>query len=170
MQRSNGAPVLVPAFGLSLYGLVLLSSLGSVLVVPTVCAQRTPGTINVGAEVGAPAGVSAKLYHTGHTVYTGLLTTDGDEVAKLYLYRHRERPLPDSLVHLYVGPGLLIGTTTLNSPEPNLNLGLSLQAGLNFYAERFEIFLHVTPILHFLPKLAPELGASVGLRYSFGRP
>jgi len=170
MRRSSDASLFaVPGSRLFGYSsLLLLCSVGVLLLSPSAAAQRAPGTFNLGMQVGQPSGMTGKLYRSAPTAYAGLFTTDADESAALYLYRLRERPLPDSLMHLYVGPGLLFGAHALDTPTPNPDLGLSLQAGLNFYADRFEVFLHVTPILRFLPKIRPGLGGSVGLRYTFG--
>jgi hypothetical protein len=143
---------------------VLLIGMGALLLLPQAHAQRARGTLSVGPQVGEPAGLTAKLYRSSRTAYDGVLTTDGDDVVTLHLHRLRERALPDSLVHLYLGPGLVVGARQLGGP-PRPQLGISTQAGLNFYAERFEVFLHVTPTLRFLPDLRPGLGASVGLRY-----
>ncbi len=170
MRWSNDAPVLVPArcrpVALLVGLLFVLGGQGGAL--PSAAAQQSSGTFNVGLQVGRPGGLTGKIDRPNHTAYAGLLTTDGDEVVGLRLHRHWERPLPDSLVHVYGGPGLLVGGKALDDPDPLLELGSSIQAGLNFYKERFEVFLHVTPTLHFLPNLEMSAGGSVGLRYTFG--
>lgn len=135
----------------------------------TAAAQRAPGAVNVGLQVGDPGGVTAKLYRSRHRAYTGLFTTDGDGFT-LYGHRLLERPLPDSQLHVYAGPGLVVGTRTLNEKTPTPNLGLSGQVGLNFYAKRFEVFLELTPVLRVVPSVTPEIGGSVGLRYRLRRP
>ena len=130
-------------------------------------AQRSKGTVTLGLQIGQPGGVTGKIYRSPNTAYTGLITTNGDDFAALYLHRLHERPLPDSLLHLYVGPGLLVGLERL--PEtPSPLVGLSTQIGLNFYAERFEVFIMTTPTIRFLPNFTPTLGGSVGLRYTLG--
>ncbi len=146
---------------------LLLASIAFGLLAPPALAQRSPGSANVGVQIGQPAGITGKLYRAGHTAYSGLLTTDGDDFINVYVHRLHERPLPDSLVHFYAGPGLLIGAEALDEPTPRSEFGVSAQVGLNFYRERFEVFLHMTPILHFLPEMAPSVGGSVGLRYTF---
>ena len=148
-------------------GLLLLN--GGELFVGTgpVHAQRSEGTVTIGLQIGEPGGLTGKVYRSPHTAYTGLLTTDGDNFAALYLHRLHERPLPDSLLHLYVGPGLLVGAERLTG-TPSPRVGLSTQIGLNFYAERFEVFVLTTPTLLFLPDFTPMVGGSVGLRYTLG--
>ena len=146
----------------------LLLGVGDLLFEPTpVRAQRSKGAVTLGLQVGEPGGLTGKVYRSPNTAYTGLLTTDGDDFAALYLHRLHERPLPDSLLHLYVGPGLLVGSKRLTgTPAPQV--GLSTQIGLNFYAERFEVFILTTPTLLFLPDFTPTVGGSVGLRYTIG--
>lgn len=149
---------------------LLLLGLGTLLLFPSPSpAQRTRGTSSIGPQVGQLNGLTGKLYRSSRTAYAGLVTTDGDDFFSLYLHRLHERPLPDSLLHLYLGPGLLVGTQQLGGP-PIPTLGVSTQVGLNFYDDRFEVFLHVTPTLRFFPDLHPKLGASVGLRYVLWRP
>jgi len=128
-------------------------------------AQRSRGTTTVGLQVGQPGGITGKLYRSSQAAYQGLLTTNGNDFASLRVHWLQERALPDSLLHLYVGPGLLVGLEQIGGP-PVPQLGASAQVGLNFYAERFEVFLHVTPGLRFLPDPRTALGASVGLRYT----
>ena len=155
-------PPLPPS--LSVFFLLVGIGIGALPTVPTV-AQRTTGTVNVGLQVGQPAGVTGKVYRGPRSAYSGLLTTDGDDFVNLYVHRLHERPLPDSLVHLYGGPGLLVGAHRLDEHVPTPGLGPSVQLGLNFYAERFEVFVQATPVLRVLPSVTPEIGGSVGLRY-----
>jgi hypothetical protein len=166
MPQNNESVPWLSRGTLNWLGLVLLG-LGLVFVdVFPGHAQRARGTVTIGPQVGQPGGVSGKLYRSPQTAYEALVTTDGNESVSLYLHRLHERALPDSLLYLYLGPGLLTGVRQLGeSPTPTA--GISSQVGLNFYAERFEVFLHVTPGLRFLPDPRGTLGASVGLRYTF---
>lgn len=142
--------------------LVVLIAIGGI-VSPSV-AQREPGALGTGFQVGQPGGLALKWYRAAPITYDGILSTDGDDYVVAHVHRLWERPLPDSPLHLYVGPGLLVGPSQLRQ-SPRLRLGLSGEAGLNFYAERFEVFLHVTPTLQFLPNRHWTLDGNVGLRY-----
>ncbi len=145
---------------------VLLSVLGSV---SEAHAQREPGSLTVGLQVGRTNGGTAKLYQSSRDAYSALLTANGDDFARLALFRLWERPLPDSPLHVYYGPGAAIGGRNLDGrvlPE----VSLSGKGGFNFYAERFEVFLHVTPTIRFGPSIRPQLGGGVGLRYDFHQP
>jgi hypothetical protein len=146
----------------------VLLVLGGLLTTP-VLAQRDPGSTTLGVQVGQPGGVTVKVYRSSPIVYDAVVTGDGDDFLRLYLHRLWERPLPEPPMHVYYGPGLLVGgqrTSTTLRPE----LGLSSIIGLNFYAERFEVFLHASPVLQLHPALDPTLGGSVGLRYDLHQP
>jgi len=151
-------------------GFSLLCVIGVVLglgmLLPaSVAAQRESGTVGVGFQVGRPGGLSLKLYRPAPVAYDIVLSTDADDYVTSHLHRLRERSLPDSPLHYYAGPGLIVGFEGL-SPFREVRLGLSGEVGLNFYAERFEVFLHVTPTLRFLPDTRVGLDGNVGLRYS----
>lgn len=120
--------------------------------------------MGLGVQAGRPGGATVKLYRPGPIAYDGVITTDADDVVTAYVHRLWERPLPDSPLHLYLGPGLTVGTERLGQ-SPRLHGGTSAEVGLNFYAERFEVFLHVTPTLQFFPNTEARLDGSVGLRY-----
>lgn len=162
-------------------GGALFSALGVTLVAslvfcPASRAQRSPGNVTTGLQVGSPGGATVKVYRDGHTAYSGLFTTDGDDFTTLFVHRVQERPLPDSLLHGFIGPGGFVGVRYLpDAPVPEI--GISALVGLNFYSERFEVFLNLTPTLRLFPKsdgariftLRPNIGGSVGLRYHLRR-
>lgn len=144
---------------------VLVAVIGSSLAY----GQRSAHSVTVGLQAGQPGGVTGKLYRSGDIAYDALVTTDGDDFFTVHAHRVWERPLPDSMVYTYVGPGLVFGSRRFDadlSPE----LGLSAHVGLNFFADRFEVFLQVTPTLRFLPSVRPSVGGSVGLRYALSPP
>ena len=145
----------------SLIALVLFTG---ILFPSSATAQRQPGATGVGLQIGRPGGLTLKLYRPDSVAYDGVLSTDGDDFIVGHFHRLWERALPKSPLHFFAGPGLVVGTEQL-SQSPRLRLGLSTEAGLNFYAERFEVFLHVTPTLRFLPDTMVRLDGNVGLRY-----
>jgi len=148
--------------------ILLLLTVGMGSLHPAV-AQREPGALGAGFQVGRPGGLALKWYRPAPISYDGVISTDGDDFLVGHVHRLWERPLPDSPLHLYVGPGLLVGPSQLRR-SPRLRLGLSGEAGLNFYAERFEVFLHVTPTLRFLPNTRLAVDGNVGLRYYLRAP
>ncbi|MFB6098393.1 MAG: RNA polymerase subunit sigma-54 [Salinibacter sp.] len=127
-------------------------------------AQREPGALGIGFQIGRPGGLALKFYRSGPIVYDGVISTDGDDYVAGHFHRLWEHPLPNSPLHFYLGPGLIVGPEGLQR-SPRLRLGLSGEAGLNFYAERVEVFLHVTPTLRFLPDTRVGLDGNFGLRY-----
>ncbi|MFB6271277.1 MAG: RNA polymerase subunit sigma-54 [Salinibacter sp.] len=136
----------------------------SLLLPPSSSAQRQSGDVGVGFQVGRPGGLALKWYRPGTIGYDAIIGIGGDDFVTASIHRLWERPLPDSPLHYYVGPGLIVGPEGL-SQTPPLHLGLSAELGLNFYAERFEVFLHVTPTLRFLPDTRVGIDGNVGLRY-----
>lgn len=135
------------------------------LCVPgTSMAQRQVGAFGAGAQAGLPGGFSLKLYRRGSVAYDVLGNTDLDDRLVVYTHRVWERPIPNSPLWWYAGPGLLAGAQRL-SDVPIGVIGASSIAGFNFYAERFEVFVQVLPRLQVRPEIEPRLGGSVGLRY-----
>ncbi|MCS3612065.1 hypothetical protein [Salinibacter ruber] len=132
-------------------------------------AQRQPGALGAGFQVGRPGGLALKWYRSSPVAYDGIVSTDGDDFVVGHVHRLWERPLPDSPLHLFAGPGVVVGPSRL-AQSPRLRLGLSGEVGLNFYAERFEVFLHVTPVLRFLPNTQASIDANAGLRYYLRSP
>ena len=141
----------------------LLLSAGLLLPTPA-AAQRQPGSVGMGFQIGHPGGFAIKWYRPDSIAYDGVFSTDGTDFIAGYFHRLWERAVPNSPLHFYAGPGVLVGTER-PSRSPRLRLGLSTEAGLNFYAEQFEVFLHVTPALRFLPSTHVRLDGNVGLRY-----
>jgi hypothetical protein len=139
------------------------------LFAPAAHAQRDLGSWTLGPQVGRPGGLTAKHYRSAPVAYDVTLTVDGDDFVRLSAHRLWEWPLPDSLVYVYYGPGLL-GIGRRLDTDPALSAGPAGKLGLNFYAERFEVFLHVAPALHFEPQPAPRLSVGVGLRYDLQQP
>jgi hypothetical protein len=144
----------------------LLAILVGLLLPPSALAQRGPGSTGTGVQIGDPGGLTLKWYRSAPIAYDAVISTDGDDFVVAHAHRLWEQPLPESPLHVYVGPGILAGAEKLSAPL-QLRLGASAEAGLNFYAERFEVFLHVTPTLQFLPDRDVGVDGIVGLRYYF---
>lgn len=137
--------------------------------VPVTQAQRTSASVTAGLQVGRPGGLTVKLYRRDAVSYDALFTTDGDEYVRLAVHRLQERPLPDSLVYLYYGAGGAVGGRRLDE-TPTLRASIGAKFGINFFADRLEVFLHAAPRLRLTPSVTPRLGGGVGLRYHFRRP
>ena len=164
-EPTGAAPGPRPARALAL---VLVLALLIATASPAV-AQRQTGALGAGFQVGRPGGLALKWYRSSPVAYDGIVSTDGDDFVVGHVHRLWERPLPDSPLHLFAGPGVVVGPSRL-AQSPRLRLGLSGEVGLNFYAERFEVFLHVTPVLRFLPSTQASIDANAGLRYYLRSP
>ena len=129
-------------------------------------AQRSAGRIGVGAQAGRPSGLTVKLYRHAQLAYDLALVSDLRDSAFVEVYRTYERPLPDSPLHLLVGPGLFAGLDEApRTTEATLGIGGAL--GLNFFRERFEVFIRATPRMHLYPATRAQIGGGVGARYFF---
>ncbi len=147
--------------------LVLCAGLPAVVAAPQPAhAQRSPNRIGVGAQVGRPSGFTAKLYRHAQLAYDLSLGWNVRDVMVVEAHRTHEWPLPDSPLHLFVGPGLFAGLD--EAPRRNrATLGISGALGLNFFRERFEVFMQATPRMRLYPATQARLGGGVGLRYFF---
>lgn len=144
--------------------IVAILGLAVALLPSDAAGQRQVGAFGIGARVGLPGGAAVKFYRPDDVAYDVAVTTDFHERGLLYVHRVWERPIPDSPLWYFVGPGLVGGVQTpVRTPEAVA--GASVTAGLNFYAERFEVFLQATPRVRVLPSVDPRIGGSVGLRY-----
>ena len=127
------------------------------------------GNVGLGGQIGEPSGVTLKLYEHPGFAYEFLAAWDLDDFFFLNAHVLFERPIPDSPLRYYLGPGVLIGFEE-NQPdrdEDELVIGISGQFGVNFFVERFEVFLHLTPRLSVIPETDGEIGGGIGLRYYF---
>ncbi|MDQ7039857.1 MAG: hypothetical protein Q9M35_02860 [Rhodothermus sp.] len=135
-------------------------------------AHTPPGQTGLGGVIGTPSGLSLKIYSTDRssfTAYDFLLAYDLDRFFFFSLHGLFEQPLPDSPLNYFFGPGALLGIREHAHSNNEMVLGLSVNLGINFFTERFEVFLQVTPRLHLIPATEGDLGGGIGLRYYFGR-
>ena len=143
--------------------LLLLAGLGAAEL-PSAHAQRSPGRVGIGAQVGQPSGLTAKIYRHEQLAYDLALGWNLRDFFFADLHRIHERPLPNSPLHLLFGPGLFAGVDQAPA-ENEATLGISGALGLNFFNERFEVFLQATPRMRLYPQTRGRLSGSVGVRY-----
>lgn len=139
-------------------------SLG-LLGAPTAEAQNPASNIGIGGQIGDPSGVTMKLYQRPGFAYEFLAAWDLDSFFFLNAHALYERPIPDSPLRYYVGPGLIIGLREDPGDGTDLVVGISGQVGVDFFVERFEVFLHLTPRLDVIPSTEGDIGGGIGLRY-----
>lgn len=129
-------------------------------------AQRTAGRIGIGAQAGRPSGLTIKAYRHPQLAYDLALVWNLRDFVFVEAHRTHERPLPNSPLHVLVGPGLFAGLD--EAPRRNrATLGISGALGLNFFRERFEVFLQAVPRVRLYPATRAHMGGSVGIRYFF---
>ena len=153
-----------------LFTCILCSSLlvFSVSAPPTLYAQQKKEItrFGVGGQAGRPTGVTLKYYLRQGLGIT--LLTAWNRRRKILINSQLifELPIPDSPLQFYTGPGAFI-----ERDENNNNLtykaGIGVAVGLNFYVEKFEVFLQANPELEVHPTFFIRPGGAVGLRYFF---
>ena len=128
-------------------------------------ADGPAGDLGIGGQIGEPSGVTLKIYQRPGLAYELLAAWDLDAFFFLNGHALYERPIPDSPLHYYLGPGAIIGIAEDNDGGSDLVIGISGQVGIDFFVERFEVFLHLTPRLSIIPQTDGEVGGGIGLRY-----
>lgn len=148
---------------------LVLSLFVSHFAVAPVLAQSPAGTVGLGGQIGDPSGVTLKFYQRPGFAYDLLAAWDLDDFFFLNGHALYEKPIPDSPLRFFVGPGLVVGFQDSSGADDNdeVVVGVSGQFGLNFFVEQFEVFLQLTPRLHVLPATDGDVGGGVGLRYYF---
>jgi hypothetical protein len=135
----------------------------------TAQAQGPAGDLGLGGQIGDPSGITLKIYQRPTFAYELVAAWDLDDFFFLNGHALFERPIPDSPLRYYLGPGVVIGVQDDDTPRSrnDVVVGISGQAGVNFFVERFEVFLHLTPRLNVIPDTDGEIGGGIGLRYYF---
>lgn len=150
---------------LLLAGAMLLASTSKSAAQNLHTAQGPATNFGIGGQIGDPSGVTLKFYQRPGLAYELLAAWDLDDFFFLNGHVLYERPIPDSPLHYYFGPGAIIGISDEGVDDAELVVGISGQVGVNFFVERFEVFLHLTPSLRIIPDTDGDVGGGIGLRY-----
>lgn len=126
-------------------------------------AQVIGRNVGVGGQIGEPSGITLKIYQRPGFAYDFLAAWDFDEYFLINVHGIFEHSLSDSPLNYYLGPGAFV--TFRDRREDDVSVGISGNFGINFFVERFEVFLQITPRLNILPDTDGDLGGGVGLRY-----
>lgn len=138
-------------------------------------SQTPPGRTGLGGQIGDPSGVTLKLYRGTGTALDRSMNVDAvdflaawdlDDFFFLNVHAIHERPIQDSPLNVFLGPGLFLGIDEGPGDE-DVVLGVSGVFGVNFFVEQFEVFIQLTPRLSLLPDTDGSFGGGVGLRYYF---
>lgn len=132
-------------------------------------AQRAPGDIGLGGQIGEPSGVTVKVYNPGTVSYDFLAAWDLDNFFFMNVHGLYERHLGTmSSVHLFFGPGGFIGVEDRpGGGDDDAVAGVSGSFGLNVLFDRFEVYAQVTPRLAVIPETDGDVGGGLGFRYYF---
>ncbi len=138
-------------------------------LVSSVEAQRRPGAIGIGGQIGEPSGLSVKVYNPGSASFDALAAWENDDFFYVNLHGVYERHLANSQnLHFFFGPGGFIGFQDRPRDEDDdVVAGISGTFGLGLVIERFEIFGQLTPRLAVTPTTDGDLGGGVGARFYF---
>lgn len=132
--------------------------------------------VGIGGQVGDPSGISLKVYRkrtpggglfSAAKAFSFLAAWDLDDFFFFNAHALHEKPIPDSPLNYYVGPGAIIGIDDRPRADAELVLGISGNFGLNFFTEHFEVYLELTPWIKIIPDTDGSLGGGIGLRYYF---
>ena len=144
----------------------LLLVLGLLFAARPADAQVQGRTTGLGGVIGAPtSGLTLKVYQNPGFAYDFTASWDLDDFFLLSGYGLFEQNLEDSPLNYFYGPGVIVGAQQHGEAESDLILGISGNFGINFFRERFEVFLQLTPRLNLIPSTTGDLGGGVGLRY-----
>lgn len=130
-------------------------------------AQARYSGTGVGFQVGAPTGFSLRLYDRtppAGDFYDILAAWDLEDSFFINVHGLRERRIRASLLNYFYGPGVLFGFDERGG-DTEVVIGVSFDVGLNYFVERFEIFMQLTPRFTLLERTTFDFGGGVGLRY-----
>ena len=128
---------------------------------PPALAQDRYSDTGVGAHVGDFTGLTIRHYPRTGFAYDGLAAWDLDDFVFVNVHGLYERRFETSPLNYYFGPGAFLGLRG----DGALGLGASGTGGFNYFAERFEVYIQLTPRLNLLPRTDFDLGGGLGLRF-----
>ncbi|RMF57276.1 MAG: hypothetical protein D6746_11330 [Bacteroidetes bacterium] len=132
-------------------------------------AQRRPGAIGLGAQIGEPSGVTLQVYRPQAVSYDFLAAWDLDDFVFLNVHGLYEQHLDrQGQVHLFYGPGAFIGFRDRpGDRDDDTVAGISGRIGIGFLIDRFEIYGQITPRLALAPATEGDIGGGLGFRFFF---
>ncbi len=140
---------------------MLCAALGAPVV-----AQRAPGNVGIGFQLGDPSGVSLQLYN-GEPAWDFLAAWDFDDFFFLNLHALYDRPLGNRRDFiLFYGPGGFIGFRDRRGDD-DIVIGVSGTIGVAYLIEEFEIYARITPRLSLVPETDGDVGGGLGVRFWF---
>ena len=145
-----------------------LALLMSAMAVSDAQAQRQPGAIGIGGQIGQPSGITLMVYNPSAMSYDFLAAWDTDDFFFLNAHGLFERHLGNrGQLHFFYGPGAFIGFRDRDEGDDDTVAGLSGRVGLGLLIDRFEIYGQVTPRLALTPGTEGDVGGGLGFRFYF---
>jgi len=137
---------------------------------PTLALESLPPKprIGIGGLVGRTSGLTVRVVLTDESRRSGPFEERAVDVnasfnldGYLHVTAHvtAERPVEDSPLTFYIGPGWLAG-----SDNGQAFFGASGNIGVYFTMDRYQIIMQLMPGIRFMPDVNGETGAAVGLR------
>ena len=147
---------------------VILTLLLNFILFDSVYAQddHAESRLGVGGQAGIPTGLTVKYYINQELNVIIVNSWSLEHFLLLSAYVSYESPIPDSPLGFYLGPGAFVGRDD-SSKDEDFKKGFGIVLGLNFFVEKFEVFLQGNPDLAIRPEIEIKLGGAVGIRYFF---
>ena len=129
-------------------------------------SNKSNGSLGVGAQAGTPTGLTLKYYVQKDisTVFLGSWSLERFLLFSMHVTY--EYPIPDSPLRFFIGPGIEIGRIG-DEESSDIRFSATLLPGINFFTQKFEVFLQGLPGLDLVPKRRFTIGGAVGIRYFF---
>jgi hypothetical protein len=146
----------------------LLSLLLALSATPA-SAQRMPGSIGIGGQIGDPSGLTLKVYNPGRMSYDFLAAWDLDDFFFVNAHGLFSRHVGNrDDLHFFYGPGLFLGfRDRARDEDDDVVAGISGTFGLGYVFDRFELYGQLTPRLSVVPGTDGDLGGGLGFRFYF---
>ena len=146
---------------------IILFILAIILIPGFTNAQRSPGEIGIGVQVGQPTGLTLKLYNEPASL-DFLAAWDWDKFFFLNVHSVFDAHLNDRRTfHFFYGPGAFIGIRDRDPLKDDIALGLSGTFGLDVMVGKLEFFIQATPRLELVKSTEFDMGGGGGFRVYF---
>lgn len=136
-------------------------------------AQPSAGSWGLGIQIGEPSGLTIKRYNPSRMSFDALLAWDLDNFFFINIHGLWEKRLGSDLpLNFYYGPGAFVGIIekgSLRAANENneIALGISGNIGLNYYIDKFELYIQATPRLRLIDETDADIGGGLGFRFFF---
>ena len=131
-------------------------------------SQQT-GDVTLGLQIGRPTGISLKYFNPSQASVDVVAAWDLDEFFFLNAHGIFEMDVGGAdALNFFYGPGAFFSiedNTNRRSINQDLSIGISATAGLNYWLNRFELYIRLTPRLSLIKATEANVGGGFGIRY-----